>query len=156
MCSAPPVTHPPLGAVRASSAPVGEAGPAAAITHFRQRCAQPLPVRLAGAGLEAAVGGAGWSGGPESVGFKGPCGAAAAAAAMDVRSRAKRYEKLNFLGEGQFATVYKAKDKNTDRIVAIKKVSVRVFSRCVIVLGSAVTVPFLFSSWCSYVFSTSV
>uniref|UniRef100_A0A8C0NQ60 Protein kinase domain-containing protein n=1 Tax=Canis lupus familiaris TaxID=9615 RepID=A0A8C0NQ60_CANLF len=33
--------------------------------------------------------------------------------AVDVKSRAKRYEKLDFLGEGQFATVYKARDKNT-------------------------------------------
>ncbi|KAK2172031.1 hypothetical protein NP493_999g01020 [Ridgeia piscesae] len=36
--------------------------------------------------------------------------------------RSKRYEKIDFLGEGQFATVYKAKDKfNNDRIVAVKK-----------------------------------
>uniref|UniRef100_A0A4W6GA31 Cyclin-dependent kinase 7 n=1 Tax=Lates calcarifer TaxID=8187 RepID=A0A4W6GA31_LATCA len=41
--------------------------------------------------------------------------------ALDVKSRAKRYEKLDFLGEGQFATVYKARDKTTDTIVAIKK-----------------------------------
>ena len=34
----------------------------------------------------------------------------------------KRFEKLNFLGEGQFATVYKARDKETGVIVAIKKV----------------------------------
>ncbi|RMC04441.1 hypothetical protein DUI87_18883 [Hirundo rustica rustica] len=40
---------------------------------------------------------------------------------MDARARAKRYEKLDFLGEGQFATVYKAKDKTNNRIVAIKK-----------------------------------
>nr|XP_048705521.1 cyclin-dependent kinase 7 isoform X3 [Caretta caretta] len=40
---------------------------------------------------------------------------------MDARARAKRYEKLDFLGEGQFATVYKARDKNTNQIVAIKK-----------------------------------
>ncbi|XP_055487748.1 cyclin-dependent kinase 7 [Leucoraja erinacea] len=44
--------------------------------------------------------------------------------AVDVRARARRYEKLDFLGEGQFATVYKAKDKNTDNIVAIKKIKV--------------------------------
>ncbi|XP_017200256.1 cyclin-dependent kinase 7 isoform X2 [Oryctolagus cuniculus] len=43
--------------------------------------------------------------------------------AVDVKSRAKRYEKLDFLGEGQFATVYKARDKTTNQIVAIKKVS---------------------------------
>lgn len=34
----------------------------------------------------------------------------------------KRYEKMKFLGEGQFATVYKAKDKKTDQEVAIKKI----------------------------------
>uniref|UniRef100_A0A3B3YZN5 Cyclin-dependent kinase 7 n=1 Tax=Poecilia mexicana TaxID=48701 RepID=A0A3B3YZN5_9TELE len=44
--------------------------------------------------------------------------------AMDVKTRAKRYEKLDFLGEGQFATVYKARDKVTDTIVAIKKIKV--------------------------------
>lgn len=34
-----------------------------------------------------------------------------------------RYEKVEFLGEGQFATVYKAKDtENKDRIVAVKKI----------------------------------
>uniref|UniRef100_A0A3B4BCA7 Cyclin-dependent kinase 7 n=1 Tax=Periophthalmus magnuspinnatus TaxID=409849 RepID=A0A3B4BCA7_9GOBI len=44
--------------------------------------------------------------------------------ALDVKSRAKRYEKLDFLGEGQFATVYKARDKVTDTIVAIKKIKV--------------------------------
>ena len=34
-----------------------------------------------------------------------------------------RYEKIDFLGEGQFATVYKAKDKeDNDNIVAVKKV----------------------------------
>ncbi|KAK5642733.1 hypothetical protein RI129_008901 [Pyrocoelia pectoralis] len=34
----------------------------------------------------------------------------------------QRYEKIEFLGEGQFATVYKAKDKDTDNIVAVKKI----------------------------------
>ncbi|CAG9763368.1 unnamed protein product [Ceutorhynchus assimilis] len=33
-----------------------------------------------------------------------------------------RYEKIEFLGEGQFATVYKAKDIETDNIVAVKKI----------------------------------
>ncbi|KAF5276498.1 hypothetical protein FQA39_LY06567 [Lamprigera yunnana] len=33
-----------------------------------------------------------------------------------------RYEKIEFLGEGQFATVYKAKDKENDNIVAVKKI----------------------------------
>lgn len=37
----------------------------------------------------------------------------------------RRYEKLEFLGEGQFATVYKAKDLwNNNKIVAIKKIKV--------------------------------
>ncbi|BFY97243.1 hypothetical protein BsWGS_00283 [Bradybaena similaris] len=33
-----------------------------------------------------------------------------------------RYEKIDYLGEGQFATVYKARDKNADTIVAVKKI----------------------------------
>lgn len=36
----------------------------------------------------------------------------------------RRYEKIEFLGEGQFATVYKAKDVETDIIVAVKKIKV--------------------------------
>ncbi|XP_032824399.1 cyclin-dependent kinase 7 [Petromyzon marinus] len=47
-------------------------------------------------------------------------GSAAMAAAA--KSRAKRYDKIDFLGEGQFATVYKAMDKVTNKIVAIKKI----------------------------------
>ncbi|CAG7823055.1 unnamed protein product [Allacma fusca] len=47
---------------------------------------------------------------------------------MDLASIAlsshKRYEKIKFLGEGQFATVYKAKDLKEDRIVAVKKIKV--------------------------------
>lgn len=35
---------------------------------------------------------------------------------------AARYDKIDFLGEGQFATVYKAKDVVTDNIVAVKKI----------------------------------
>lgn len=99
MRSTPLVTRLSSRAIRASTAPVGEAGPAAAGGHFRQRCAQPLPARLAGAGLKEAVTGTGGSGGPETARVKGPYGAAAVV--MDVRARAKRYEKLNFLGEGQ-------------------------------------------------------
>lgn len=34
----------------------------------------------------------------------------------------KRYEKISFIGEGQFATVYKARDKESDLEVAIKKI----------------------------------
>ncbi|XP_064624742.1 cyclin-dependent kinase 7-like [Lineus longissimus] len=42
-----------------------------------------------------------------------------------LQERRKRYEKIGFLGEGQFATVYKAKDTlNNDRIVAVKKIKV--------------------------------
>ncbi|KAK6306277.1 hypothetical protein J4Q44_G00232020 [Coregonus suidteri] len=44
--------------------------------------------------------------------------------ALDVKSRAKIYEKLDFLREGQFATVYKARDKTNDTIVAIKQIKV--------------------------------
>lgn len=36
----------------------------------------------------------------------------------------KRYEKINFIGEGQFATVYKARDKETNQEVAIKKIKI--------------------------------
>jgi len=37
--------------------------------------------------------------------------------------RIHRYEKIDFLGEGQFATVYKAKDtQDGNRIVAVKKI----------------------------------
>ncbi|XP_076443243.1 cyclin-dependent kinase 7-like [Babylonia areolata] len=36
----------------------------------------------------------------------------------------KRYEKIEFLGEGQFAIVYKARDSKTDTIVAVKKIKV--------------------------------
>ncbi|XP_041373932.1 cyclin-dependent kinase 7-like [Gigantopelta aegis] len=43
---------------------------------------------------------------------------------MSSDDRAKRYEKIEFLGEGQFATVYKARDTKVDRIVAVKKIKV--------------------------------
>lgn len=39
-------------------------------------------------------------------------------------NKVKRYEKISFLGEGQFATVYKAKDITTGMIVAVKKIKV--------------------------------
>jgi len=40
-----------------------------------------------------------------------------------IEEKLRRYEKIDFLGEGQFATVYKARDKeNEDRIVAVKKI----------------------------------
>ncbi|KAB7499834.1 Cyclin-dependent kinase 7 [Armadillidium nasatum] len=39
-----------------------------------------------------------------------------------VEEKLKRYEKIEFLGEGQFATVYKALDTETKQIVAVKKV----------------------------------
>lgn len=34
----------------------------------------------------------------------------------------QRYEKIEYLGEGQYAIVYKAKDLKTDMIVAVKKI----------------------------------
>lgn len=37
-------------------------------------------------------------------------------------SKGQKYEKIEFLGEGQFATVYKAKDTETGNIVAVKKI----------------------------------
>ena len=37
-------------------------------------------------------------------------------------AKLSRYEKISFLGEGQFATVYKARDVVTDNIVAVKKI----------------------------------
>ncbi|XP_077285761.1 cyclin-dependent kinase 7 [Arctopsyche grandis] len=43
---------------------------------------------------------------------------------MSVRHGSSRYEKVDFLGEGQFATVYKARDTNTDTIVAVKKIKI--------------------------------
>ncbi|KAL1445873.1 hypothetical protein WDU94_003545 [Cyamophila willieti] len=36
--------------------------------------------------------------------------------------RSHRYQKIDFLGEGQFATVFKARDIETDMIVAVKKI----------------------------------
>ncbi|XP_055371643.1 cyclin-dependent kinase 7 [Condylostylus longicornis] len=36
----------------------------------------------------------------------------------------RRYEKIDFLGEGQFATVYKARDVTTNKIVAVKKIKI--------------------------------
>ena len=39
-----------------------------------------------------------------------------------IEEKLLRYEKIDFLGEGQFATVYKARDKQTERIVAVKKI----------------------------------
>ncbi|XP_048583751.1 cyclin-dependent kinase 7 isoform X1 [Nematostella vectensis] len=36
--------------------------------------------------------------------------------------RSKRYKKIDFLGEGQFATVFKAEDQETGNIVAVKKI----------------------------------
>ena len=33
-----------------------------------------------------------------------------------------RYEKIEFLGEGQFATVFKARDTTNNQIVAVKKI----------------------------------
>lgn len=41
-----------------------------------------------------------------------------------MESKLKRYEKIEFLGEGQFATVFKARDVETDNIVAVKKIKI--------------------------------
>ena len=40
------------------------------------------------------------------------------------------YEKLTLLGEGTFGSVYSARDKTNNEIVAIKKVSVILFNSC--------------------------
>ena len=56
-------------------------------------------------------------------------------------AKLSRYEKISFLGEGQFATVYKARDVSTGNIVAVKKIKlgsrsevgwsiIRIFARC--------------------------
>jgi len=44
--------------------------------------------------------------------------------APSIEEKLMRYEKIDFLGEGQFATVYKARDKLSEegRIVAVKKI----------------------------------
>lgn len=39
-----------------------------------------------------------------------------------MNNKSQRYEKIQFLGEGQFATVYKAKDIEVGNIVAVKKI----------------------------------
>lgn len=41
-----------------------------------------------------------------------------------MENRLNRYEKIDFLGEGQFATVYKARDVETSEIVAVKKIKI--------------------------------
>nr|CAH7741911.1 unnamed protein product [Callosobruchus chinensis] len=41
-----------------------------------------------------------------------------------MENKLKRYEKIEFLGEGQFATVYKARDVELDTIVAVKKIKI--------------------------------
>jgi len=41
---------------------------------------------------------------------------------MSTEDKLRRYEKIDFLGEGQFATVFKALDKETGQIVAVKKI----------------------------------
>ena len=43
---------------------------------------------------------------------------------LSIEEKLLRYEKIDFLGEGQFATVYKARDKLSveERIVAVKKI----------------------------------
>ncbi|XP_044736120.1 cyclin-dependent kinase 7 [Chrysoperla carnea] len=41
-----------------------------------------------------------------------------------MEDKLKRYEKIEFLGEGQFATVYKARDSINDVMVAVKKIKI--------------------------------
>ena len=42
-----------------------------------------------------------------------------------VPAMTKRYRKTEFLGEGQFATVFKAEDtEEGDRVVAVKKIKI--------------------------------
>ncbi|XKL60333.1 hypothetical protein PGB90_001349 [Kerria lacca] len=41
-----------------------------------------------------------------------------------MENKLNRYEKIAFLGEGQFATVYKARNKDTDEMVAVKKIKI--------------------------------
>ncbi|KJE90631.1 protein serine/threonine kinase [Capsaspora owczarzaki ATCC 30864] len=43
--------------------------------------------------------------------------------ALLATNRSDVYERLDFLGEGQFATVYRARNKSTGEIVAIKKIN---------------------------------
>jgi cyclin-dependent kinase 7 len=40
----------------------------------------------------------------------------------NIAEKLRRFEKIDFLGEGQFATVYKARDVTNDHIVAVKKI----------------------------------
>ncbi len=41
---------------------------------------------------------------------------------MDWEQEDKWYEKMDKLGEGTYGVVYKVKDKQSDRIVALKKI----------------------------------
>lgn len=41
---------------------------------------------------------------------------------VNIAEKLRRFEKIDFLGEGQFATVYKARDITNDHIVAVKKI----------------------------------
>ncbi|XP_050516011.1 cyclin-dependent kinase 7 isoform X2 [Diabrotica virgifera virgifera] len=43
---------------------------------------------------------------------------------LSMENKLKKYEKIKFLGEGQFATVYQARDVDTDNIVAVKKIKI--------------------------------
>jgi len=54
----------------------------------------------------------------------------------------RRYERINFLGEGTFATVYKAKDllDPHGRIVAIKKIKVFEDSSSILLLFSSLVI----------------
>lgn len=41
-----------------------------------------------------------------------------------------QYEKLDKIGEGTYGKVYKARDKNTGKLVALKKTRLEVMFRC--------------------------
>ena len=41
---------------------------------------------------------------------------------MNKPSRAEKYEKLDKLGEGTYGVVYKARDKDTNEVFALKKI----------------------------------
>lgn len=52
-----------------------------------------------------------------------------------------QYVKLEKIGEGTYGKVYKAKEKNTGRLVALKKTRLEVCHRLFPVLSSFVAVP---------------